>query len=65
MPKIRTHKSTMKRIVRLTERGKIVLRRMSAQHRARFKSKRAKQLSSQTQVATKTRTKKILHLIGK
>ena len=42
MPKIKTHKSLTKRI-KPSGSGKLIARHMSVAHRARFKSKRAKQ----------------------
>ena len=45
MPKLKTHKASFKRMVRLSANGKLVMRKMSVAHRARFKSKRAKQFN--------------------
>ena len=38
--KLKTSKSAAKRVVNVTSRGKILLKKMSAQHRAKGKSKR-------------------------
>ena len=59
MPKLKTHKSGFKRMVRLTANGKLVMRKMSVAHRARFKSKRAKQLSTQNIVVVGKTAKKL------
>ena len=62
MPKLKTHKSSQKRIVWLSGTGKLVMRKMSVAHRARFKSKRAKQLSTQNFVATGGIAKKLVKI---
>lgn len=49
MPKLKTHKSTVKR-VKITGTGQVSLRHANTAHRMRFKSKRAKQLSNQSQI---------------
>lgn len=49
MPKIKTHKSVKKRVVRRKASG-LILRKMSISHRARFKSKRAKRQASANQI---------------
>ncbi len=59
MPKLKTHKSSFKRMVRLSSNGKLVMRKMSVAHRARFKSKRAKQLSTQNIVVVGRTAKKL------
>ncbi len=59
MPKLKTHKASFKRMARLSATGKLVMRKMSVAHRARFKSKRAKQLSTQNFVATGKTAKKL------
>jgi len=64
MPKIKTSKSVAKRIDRLTAGGKVMGRKMSAQHRARFKSKRTKRNSSQELVFSKGFAKKLLNLVN-
>jgi len=38
--KLKTSKSAVKRIVKITGKGKIIVKKMSAQHRAKGKSKR-------------------------
>ena len=45
MPKMKTSKSTAKRIVKITANDKMMTRRMSAQHRRKGKTKRAKRES--------------------
>ncbi|MEK7171229.1 MAG: bL35 family ribosomal protein [Patescibacteria group bacterium] len=62
MPKLKTHKSSQKRIVRLSGTGKLMMRKMSVAHRARFKSKRAKQNSTQNFVATGAIAKKLIKM---
>jgi large subunit ribosomal protein L35 len=47
--KLKTHKSASKRL-KLTGTGKVLARHSGGAHRARFKSKRAKQKSTQNQV---------------
>lgn len=47
MPKIKTRQSVAKRL-RVTGAGKVVARKMSAQHRARFKSTRSKANAAQS-----------------
>jgi large subunit ribosomal protein L35 len=42
MPKIKTVKSAAKRIVKITKNGKLIRLKMSGQHLARRKSKRAR-----------------------
>jgi ribosomal protein L35 len=41
MPKLKTSKSAAKRVVKVTSKGKILIKKMSAQHRAKGKSKRS------------------------
>jgi len=65
MPKLKTHKSSQKRIVRVSGTGKLVVRKMSVAHRARFKSKRAKQNSTHTQVIIGGAAKKLIKLISR
>jgi len=62
MPKLKTHKSSFKRVARLSGTGKLMMRKMSVAHRARFKSKRAKQLSTQNFVSTGLIAKKIIRM---
>lgn len=53
MPKLKTSKSAQKRIVKITRSGKIIRRKMSAQHRTGGKSKRALSASKkETQVSS-------------
>ena len=63
MPKVKTNKSAVKRVARVSGTGKVVMRKMSVAHRARFKSKRAKQLSTQKQVIGGGMAKKMKELI--
>lgn len=49
MPKIKSHKSAVKRLT-VTGSGKIKLHHANRGHRKRFKSSRAKQHSTQDQV---------------
>lgn len=65
MPKIKTHKSSRKRVVRLTSSGKVIMRKMSIAHRSRFKSVRARRLSGQNQSAAKGNARKLVKLIGR
>lgn len=58
MPKIKTHKSTVKRI-RVSGSGKLILRKMSITHRSRFKSKRAKANSTKVFAMIPEMAKKI------
>mgnify|MGYP001610667017 CR=1 FL=1 len=62
MPKLKTHKASFKRIVRLSGTGKLMMRKMSVAHRARFKSKRAKQLSTQNIAVTGKTAKKLIKM---
>jgi len=64
MPKMKTHKSASKRVWQ-TAGGKLMSRNMSAQHRARFKSKRALDNSTGTkQVVTNIAKKMIRSVIN-
>lgn len=63
MPKVKTCKSAIKRIKRITRRGKILTRRMSCQHRNYGKSKSAKQRSHRTRILSSANIKTIKKLI--
>ncbi|MEK7548546.1 MAG: bL35 family ribosomal protein [Patescibacteria group bacterium] len=65
MPKIKTHKSAKKRIVRITGTGKVMMRKMSISHRSRFKSTRAKRLASHNQSAAAGLAAKLTKLVGR
>lgn len=63
MPKLKTHKSSQKRIVRISGTGKLVVRKMAIAHRHRFKSTRAKQNSTHTNVIVGGTAKRLIKLI--
>lgn len=46
--KLKTVKSALKRIVRLTKTGKLIHRKLSAQHRVKGKSKRVRRDADKT-----------------
>ena len=58
MPKIKTHKTTAKRF-KLSGARRLIGRKMSIAHRARFKSKRAKRQKSLTVTVEKAVAKKL------
>lgn len=64
MPKIKSHKSADKRF-RTTGTGLLVGRKMSVAHRARFKSKRAKQNAGNMLVVSNGLAKKLRKVVGK
>jgi large subunit ribosomal protein L35 len=64
MPKIKSHKAVTKRF-RTTGSGLLVGRKMSVAHRARFKSKRAKQNAGNTLVVSNGHAKKLRKVVGK
>ena len=59
MPKLKSHKSSRKRIARISATGKVMMRKMSVAHRARFKSKRAKQSATHNLEVTHANAKKL------
>jgi ribosomal protein L35 len=61
--KLKTSKSAAKRIVKITNRGKIILKKMSAQHRVKGKSKRTTQESMSNFVMSKANIKTTKKLI--
>jgi len=63
MPKIKTRKSIIKRL-RLTGAGKLVAQKMTAQHRARFKSTRAKRQAGSAIVIKGRVGKKLARVIA-
>lgn len=63
MPKLKTVKSAAKRIVNITSNGKLMRRKMSAQHRNKGKSKRTKREASQLLVVTKGDAKKLRRML--
>lgn len=63
MPKLKTSKSTAKRIIKITRNGKMLRRKMSAQHRRKGKSKRTKLEAGQLMEVHKGDQKKIRRLI--
>jgi len=62
MPKIKTRKSASKRLVKVTATGKLIRRKMLAQHLVRRKSRRTTKTSGQNQEFKKTQTNKIKKL---
>ncbi len=58
MPKIKTHKTTAKRF-RVSGSRRLIGRKMSVAHRARFKSKRAKRQTALSVSVEKTVAKKL------
>lgn len=62
MPKIKTHKTTAKRF-KLSGARRLVGRKMSVAHRARFKSKRAKRQTSLTVIVEKNIAKKLRRVL--
>ena len=63
MPKMKTSKSAAKRIVKITRRGKIIRRKMSAQHRTKGKSKRTMYASNKETMITSANSKKIKKMV--
>jgi ribosomal protein L35 len=63
MPKIKSHKSIIKRF-RVSGGRLVIGRRLTIPHRARFKSKRARKLAGSAIVLGKTVTKKLQKVIG-
>lgn len=63
MPKLKTSKSAIKRIKKITKEGKILTRHMSCQHRNWGKSKGAKQRSARTQILSSANVKTMKKLI--
>ena len=61
--KQKTVKSASKRIIKITSKGKMIRRHMSAQHLAVGKSKRAKKNAHKTAVIAKSDVKKIKRMI--
>lgn len=53
MPKLKNSKTVVKRIKKITSTGKILIRRMSAQHRMHGKNKKIKLRSKQSVVLCK------------
>ena len=63
MPKLKTVKSAVKRVVGITKAGKIRVRNLSAQHLATNKSNRANQLSNLTSSLCKGDAKKVRKMV--
>ena len=63
MPKLKTSKSAAKRIIKVSKNGKIIRRKMSAQHRTKGKSTRTLLSSRKQKNVSKSDTKKIKKLI--
>lgn len=63
MPKIKSHKSIVKRF-RTTGSGQLTGRKMSVAHRARFKSKRAKKIAGNTLLVIPALAKKLRKVIA-
>jgi ribosomal protein L35 len=62
MPKIKTKKSASKRIAKVTRGGKIIRRKITAQHLARRKSQRTRKTSGDKTVVS-IADKKITKLV--
>lgn len=62
MPKIKTRKSASKRLVKITGGGKLIRRKMLAQHLVRRKSRRTTKASGRDQEFKKTQGNKIKKL---
>lgn len=63
MPKLKTSKSAVKRIVKATKSGKLIRRCASAQHRTKGKSKRTLLASTKTTAVTKSDSYKLEKMI--
>lgn len=63
MPKLKSHKSLLKRVER-TGTGQLRARKMSIAHRARFKSKRAKGMVDDKLILSAGIQKKLKKIIG-
>lgn len=61
--KLKTSKSATKRIAKFTKKGKIIRRKMAAQHLRQGKSKRTKKLAGKFTTVSKTDSKKIKKLV--
>lgn len=61
--KLKTVKSAQKRIANITKRGKLIRRKLSAQHLVSGKTKRTRQNSAKKQVVAKADSKKIKRLL--
>lgn len=61
--KLKTVKTARKRIARVTKSGKILRRRMSAQHLVRNKSRRVRKNAGQKLAVTKSDIERMRHLI--
>lgn len=61
--KLKTSKSAKKRIVKITKRGKILSRRLSAQHLVAGKSKRTKRATGKKFVIKKADAKNLKKLV--
>lgn len=65
MPKLKNSKTVSKRIKKVTRKGKILCRTMSAQHRMHGKNKKIKHRSRRTKkiaTADYKKIKKIIHV---
>lgn len=63
--KLKTSKSALKRIKKITKNGKIMMQGMSAQHRCKGKSKRTKRNAALNFEISKANNKTIKKLIVK
>lgn len=63
MPKLKNSKTASKRIKKITRNGKILRRKMSAQHRMHGKNKKIKQRSKNSVKVTSADYKRIKKLI--
>ena len=64
MPKLKTSKTTSKRIKKVTKNGLIIHRNMSAQHRMYGKNKKTKMRSAQTSTLSSANIKRMKKLIS-
>ncbi len=63
MPKLKTSKTAVKRIKKITRSGNVLRRKMSAQHRMHGKNKKIKQRSKQARTLNSGDYRKIKKLI--
>jgi ribosomal protein L35 len=61
--KLKTNKSAKKRIVKITKTGKVISRRLSAQHLVAGKSKRTRRATGKKFVLKKADSKNIKKLV--
>lgn len=63
MPKLKTSKTAAKRIKKITRKGKVLRRKMSAQHRMHGKNKKIRQRSKRSKTLNSGDYKKIKKLV--